>query len=98
MVQAQDIGTIQLSSGAVVAASGAAEKGETQDILVPPAEMKGSEAAESARVAAEERAEKRAKEKAEKKAADRKAQQQAQQEQSLNGGSVPAPAQREPGQ
>ena len=33
-----------------------------------------------------------------KKAADRKAQQQAQQEESLNGGSVPAPAQREPGQ
>ena len=98
MVQAQDIGTIQLSSGAVVAASGAAEKGETQDILVPPAEMKGSEAAESARVAAEERAEKRAKEEAAKKAADRKAQQQAQQEESLNGGSVPAPAQREPGQ
>lgn len=98
MVQVQDIGTVELSSGAVAAASGAAEKGEVQDILVPPAEMKGSEAAESARVAAEERAEKRAKAEADKKAADRKAQQQAQQQENLNGGSVPAPAQREPGQ
>lgn len=98
MVQAKDVGTVQLSSGAVTAASGAAEKGEAQEILVPPAEMKGSEAAESARVAAEERAEKRAKAEADKKAAERKAQQQAQQKENLNGGSIPAPAQREPGQ
>lgn len=98
MVQAKDVGTVTLSTGAVTAASGVAEKGNAQEILVPPAKMKGSEAAENARIAAEERAEKRAKEDAEKKAADRKAQQEAQEKENLNGGSIPAPAQREPGQ
>lgn len=98
MVQAKEVGTVQLSTGAVVAASGVAEKGNAQEVLVPPAKMKGSEAAENARVAAEERAEKRAKEEAEKKAADRKAQQKAQEKENLNGGSIPAPAQRAPGQ
>lgn len=97
MVQAQDVGTVTLGTGAVAAASGVAEKVDTQEILVPPAKMKGSEAAENARVAAEERAEKRAKEEAEKKAADRKAKQKAQQQENLNGGSIPAPAQRAPG-
>ena len=98
MVPAQNVGTVQLSTGAVAAASGVAEEGKAQDILVPPAKMKGSDAAENARIAAEERAEKRAKEEAEKKAAERKAQQKAQEKENLNGGSVPAPAQREPGQ
>lgn len=98
MVQAENIGTVQLSTGSVAAASGVAEEGKAQDILVPPAKMKGSEAAENARIAAEERTEKRAKEEAEKKAAERKAQQKAQEKENLNGGSVPAPAQREPGQ
>lgn len=97
MVQARDVGTVDLATGAVTAAPGAAEKAEPEDILVPPAQLKGSEAAEKNRKDAEERTEKRAKEQAEKKAAERKAAQEADRAETLNGGSIPAPAQRAPG-
>ncbi|MDO4919972.1 hypothetical protein [Kocuria sp.] len=98
MVLAKDVGSIDLSTGKVTAPTRAAEAGETQDILVPPAEMKGSDAAEANRKAAEERAEKRAKEEADKKTAQREAEQKADEARDLNGGSVPAPSQRAPGQ
>lgn len=97
MVQANGLGTVDLSTGAVTAATSVAEKGKSVEILVPPAEMKGSKAAESAMKAAQERADKRAKEEAAKKAAERKAAQKAAQSKNLNGGSVPAPSQRAPG-
>ncbi|WHF23752.1 hypothetical protein QJS66_05610 [Kocuria rhizophila] len=68
MVPAQDVGSINVDTGDVTPPSAPAEK-DSQDILVPPAEMQGSDAAESNCAAAEERAEKRAKEEAEKKTA-----------------------------
>ena len=80
------------------APSAPAEKSDAQNILVPPAQMKGSDAAEANRIAAEERAEKRAKEEADKKTAQRKAAQKADESRDLNGGSIPAPSQRAPGQ
>lgn len=98
MVPAKDVGSIQLGTGAVTAPSAPAEKTDAQNILVPPAQMKGSDAAEANRIAAEERAEKRAKEEADKKTAQRKAAQKADESRDLNGGSIPAPSQRAPGQ
>ncbi|RKQ36161.1 hypothetical protein [Kocuria tytonis] len=97
MVPAKDVGSIDLRTGAVTAPSSAAEKSDPQNILVPPAEMKGSDAAEANRRAAEERAEKRAKEEADRKTAQREAAQKAEESRDLNGGSIPAPSQRAPG-
>lgn len=97
MVSAKDVGSVDLVSGAVSAPSAVAEKGDPQNILVPPAKMKGSDAAEANRRAAEERAEKRAKEEADKKTAEREAAQKADDARDLNGGSLPAPSQRAPG-
>lgn len=97
MVQARGVGTVDLTTGAVTAAAGVAEKADPEDILVPPAEMKGSEAAEKNRKDAAERTEKRAKEQAERKAAERQAAQESDRAKTLNGGSIPAPAQRAPG-
>lgn len=88
------MGSISVDTGDVTPPSAPAEKKDSQDILVPPAEMKGSDAAEKNRAAAEERAEKRAKEEAEKKTAQR----EAEEARGLNGGSIPAPSQRAPGQ
>lgn len=97
MVSAKDVGSVDIASGAVSAPSAVAEKGDPQNILVPPAKMKGSDAAEANRRAAEERAEKRAKEGADKKTAEREAAQKADDARDLNGGSLPAPSQRAPG-
>ena len=97
MVPAKEVGTIDLGSGSVTPPSAPAEKTESQNILVPPAEMKGSDAAEANRRAAEERAEKRAKEESDKKTAQREAEQKADEARDLNGGSLPAPSQRAPG-
>lgn len=97
MVQARDVGTVDLATGAVSAASGAAEKADPEDILVPPARITGSEAAEKNRKAAAERTEKRSEEQAQRKAAERKAAQESERAKDLNGGSLPAPAQRAPG-
>ena len=98
MVPAQDVGSINVDTGDVTPPSAPAEKKDSQDILAPPAEMKGSDAAEKNRAAAEERAEKRAKEEAEKKTAQREADRKAEEARDLNGGSIPAPSQRAPGQ
>lgn len=97
MVPAKDIGSVDLATGAVTPPENAAQKSDPQNILVPPAEMKGSDAAQKNRAAAEERAEKRAKEEAEKKTAEREAQRKADEARDLNGGSIPAPSQRAPG-
>ncbi|CAL8897442.1 hypothetical protein KVA01_13770 [Kocuria varians] len=98
MVSAKEVGSVDLASGSVTAPSAVAEKTDSQNILVPPAKMKGSDAAEKNRAAAEERAEKRAKEEADKKTAEREAAQKADDARDLNGGSIPAPSQRAPGQ
>lgn len=97
MVPAKEVGSIDLGSGAVTPPASSAAKGDPQDILVPPAEMKGSDAAEANRRAAEERAEKRAKEEADRRTAQREAEQRANEARDLNGGSLPAPSQRAPG-
>ena len=97
MVPAKEVGSIDLRSGTVTPPASQAAKGDPQDILVPPAQMKGSDAAEANRRAAEDRAEKRAKEEADRKTAQREAEQRADEARDLNGGSIPAPSQRAPG-
>lgn len=97
MVKADQTGSVDLRTGTVVAAPAAAQKGEAEEILIPPAAMKGSEAAEKNRQAAEKRADQRAKDAAAKKEANRKAEQKSQEAAELNGGQLPAPSQRAPG-
>lgn len=98
MVQPDSVGVVELGEGDVVADSSVADEAKAQEIMIPPANMKGSKAANDARLAAQERTEKRAEEEAKARAAEREAAQREREASTLNGGSIPGPTQRSPGQ
>jgi hypothetical protein len=98
MVPAQSSGTVDLTTGTVEGDPVPAEELKDQEILVDHPRQTGSEAADRAADRAEDREREKA-EKAEKDAEERARQAEAPAaDAELDGGSLPAPQQRTPGE